>query len=56
MQTDVMQREEALHTANQPSQTELYLFLQPFLQSIPQAFLQMYIMLSHYQQDKSMSK
>jgi hypothetical protein len=49
-------REEALQVATQPSQTELYLFLQPFLQSIPQAFLQVYIMLAHYQLDKRISK
>lgn len=50
------EREEALLIASQPSQTELYLFLQPFLQSIPQAFLQLFIMLAHYQQDKHISQ
>jgi len=49
-------REEALLVASQPSQIELYLFLQPFLQSIPQAFLQLYIMLAHYEQEKRISK
>lgn len=53
---DEKEREEALLTANRPSQTELYLFLQPFLQSIPQAFLQIYIMLAHYQLDKHISQ
>jgi hypothetical protein len=53
---DKQDRDEALLTANRPSQTELYLFLQPFLQSIPQAFLQLYIMLAHYQLDKHISK
>lgn len=53
---DEKDRDEALLTADRPSQTELYLFLQPFLQSIPQAFLQVYIMLAHYQLDKHISK
>ncbi|PSN42969.1 hypothetical protein C0J52_13205 [Blattella germanica] len=55
-QKDEFEREEALHNANQPSQTELYLFLQAFLQAIPQAFLQIYIMLAHYKEDKTISQ
>ncbi|XP_069692224.1 uncharacterized protein [Periplaneta americana] len=56
LQQDEKLREEALQMASQPSQTELYLFLQAFLQAIPQAFLQLYIMLAHYQRDMKISQ
>jgi hypothetical protein len=39
------EKEIALQKANEPRRIELYLFLRPILQGVPQSFLQMFLLI-----------
>ncbi|XP_046991205.1 uncharacterized protein LOC124596202 isoform X1 [Schistocerca americana] len=45
---DGEEQQNAIEIAGKPSRIHLYLFLQAFLQSAPQAFLQLYVLLKQY--------
>lgn len=50
-QNDIM-REQALQNASQPSYIEMYLFLQAFLQGLPQAAFQLFILYSEHSDNR----